>query len=429
MKKYEQYSDMLSRLYADDYPINSHVKSIVFQITEDCNLCCTYCFQINKGHQSMSFHVAKSYVDYIFANAPDDDFCISYKNTIGLVIEFVGGEPLLHTDLIYQIMDYITVKMVETNSPWFLRHRFSICSNGVNYFDENVQTLIKNYQNRLSMNITVDGYKEMHDKCRVFPDGSGSYELALKASLDCKNTYGYEGTKITISPENVYETSKAIISMIQLGFSWIFANCVYEEGWTNHHAKILYCQLKIVADYILENNLYDELFLSIFDDSHFKPQGIDENENWCGGTDKMFALDSVGKIFPCIRYMKSSLGSDAEPFYIGDVKNGIGYNPVTKARILNLKSITRRSQSTDECFNCPIAKGCGVCSAYNYQIFKTANKRATFICQMHKARACASAYFHLRADAKYELHITDDMALEIMNLKNFTEFKKLQKGR
>lgn len=143
----------------------------------------------------MSFHVAKSYVDYIFANAPDDDFCISYKNTIGLVIEFVGGEPLLHTDLIHQIMDYITAKMVETNSPWLSRHRFSICSNGVNYFDENVQTLIKNYQNRLSMNITVDGYKEMRDKCRVFPDGSGSYELALKASLDCKNTYGYEGTK------------------------------------------------------------------------------------------------------------------------------------------------------------------------------------------------------------------------------------------
>ena len=58
-----------------------------------------------------------------------------------------------------------------------------------------------------------------------------------------------------------------------------------------------------------------------------------------------------------------------------------------------LKCIDRRTQSTDECFYCPIAKGCSWCSAFNYQTFGTANKRATYICVMHKARALANAYY------------------------------------
>ena len=58
-----------------------------------------------------------------------------------------------------------------------------------------------------------------------------------------------------------------------------------------------------------------------------------------------------------------------------------------------LEQITRRSQSTDECYNCPIASGCSWCSAYNYEIYGTPNKRTTFICPMHKARVLANIYY------------------------------------
>ena len=33
------------------------------------------------------------------------------------------------------------------------------------------------------------------------------------------------------------------------------------------------------------------------------------------------------------------------------------------------------------------------CSAYNFQEFGTVDKRATYICVMHKARALANVYF------------------------------------
>ena len=68
-----------------------------------------------------------------------------------------------------------------------------------------------------------------------------------------------------------------------------------------------------------------------------------------------------------------------------------------------ISNITRRSQSTDECFYCPIAKGCSWCSAHNYEVFGTPNKRTTYICCMHKARALANVYYWNKIYSKYNI--------------------------
>lgn len=415
MKKYEQYCDTLSKLYCSQYKKDAEVKSLVFQVTDACQLRCTYCYQINKQEHYMDFNTAKKFIDYIFDNAHDPDFPINYENTIGLIIEFIGGEPLLAIDLMEKIMDYITQKMFDENSPWLTRHMFSISTNGIEYFDPKFQKLMKKYKDNFSVSVTVDGYKEMHDECRLFHSGEGSYDKAIAASLDAKRMHGQEATKITISPYNVDKVAKALIHMIELGYTYIFSNCVYEEGWEPQHATILYYQLKEIADYILEHNLYDELFMSIFDEEHCHPTPEDSLENWCGGTGKIFALHYSGDIYPCIRYMDSSLGDDQEPYIIGNVEKGLYYDKITCHRCKELKAVNRRTQSDDKCFYCPISQGCGLCSAYNYQYFGTVNKRATFICDTHKARALASAYLHLKAGLKdYTIDIPDEWALEII---------------
>ena len=78
---------------------------------------------------------------------------------------------------------------------------------------------------------------------------------------------------------------------------------------------------------------------------------------------------------------------------IGDVDTGIYKTAEAKQIKSEFDKITRQSQSTDECINCPIAQGCAWCSAYNYQKFGTANHRATFICPMHKAASLANVYY------------------------------------
>jgi len=37
----------------------------------------------------------------------------------------------------------------------------------------------------------------------------------------------------------------------------------------------------------------------------------------------MLAVDYKGEFFPCVRFIENSLGSDAEPFIIGDINTGI----------------------------------------------------------------------------------------------------------
>jgi radical SAM protein with 4Fe4S-binding SPASM domain len=80
----------------------------------------------------------------------------------------------------------------------------------------------------------------------------------------------------------------------------------------------------------------------------------------------MIAVDWKGDIYPCLRYMESSLGTEVPPLIIGNVYDGIMTKQCEQDCVHCLRSITRRSQSTDECFYCPIAEGCSWCSAFNY---------------------------------------------------------------
>jgi hypothetical protein len=70
---------------------------------------------------------------------------------------------------------------------------------------------------------------------------------------------------MTLSPENISFSANAIIDLIEKGFIDIWVNCMYEEGWTYKHATNLYYEFKKLANYIIEYNLYDKVFIRIFD--------------------------------------------------------------------------------------------------------------------------------------------------------------------
>ena len=309
---------------------------------------------------------------------------------------------------------------------------FSICSNGTLYHDPEVGRVLNKWKNRLSFSVTVDGNKELHDSCRIFPDGSPSYDLAVSAAKDWMNKGNYMGSKITIAPANVMHTYDAIVHMFELGYCEINANCVYEDGWKPIHATVLYNEMKRLADYILENNMdfENDYYCSLFEEEFFHPKLSSDLENWCGGNGVMLAVDPAGIIYPCLRYMESSLGNQQEPYSIGDVDHGICQTECDRCRVERLKKIDRRTQSTDECFNCPIAEGCSWCTAYNYQIFGTPDARATYICIMHKARALANAYFWNRyykknkINKRMKLYIPKEWALNIITEKEWNLLKR-----
>ena len=330
-------------------------------------------------------------------------------------------------------MDYFIKRMIETDHPWQYNWRMSISSNGVLYFEPKVQAFLKKWMNHLSFNISIDGNKQLHDSCRLFPDGSGSYDKAIAGVRHYIDVLGGRmGSKMTLAPANVAYTFEAVKGLIDQGYKEINLNCVFEKGWKEKDATTLYYQLKQLSDYILENDLEDDLYISMYEENFFRPKDKEDTQNWCGGNGSMISVDWKGDIYPCIRYMESSLGNQVEPIIIGNVNDGIMTNAKCRNCINTLKAVNRINQSTEECINCPIADGCAWCQAYNYQEFGDFHHRATYICIMHKARALANAYFwnlyywKHNEIFRFKIWLPDEECLKIIPQEELDLLKALQ---
>lgn len=427
---------VLNRSYGDS--INSFYhnakacRNITFQITDDCCLNCSYCYQIHKGHKKMTKKTAKEAVDLLFKMYDEnkEDAFIN-KNTHGIIIDFIGGEPLMNVPIMDFIVEYFIDKCVQVDHEWLLNFRISFATNGILYFEKNVQDFLKKYNQFISMTVSIDGPKEIHDACRVDYDGKGSFDRAYKAMKHYKENYNPfvdDNTKVTIAPENLENLNTIVDFFAQDGIEVILANPVYEAKWNQEHAKIYYKELIKLADKMLENN---KLYCSRFIEKSYCPQLTSENRNWCGGDGNMLAFDPDGVAYPCLRYMESSLGGAQPPLVVGNVKDGI-YNTPETIKIKNeLNCITRRSQSTDECFHCPIAVGCAWCSAWNYQETGSFNKRSTNICWMHRAEAIANVYYwnmkyiKENREKRFPFYLEQKYALEILSEDEYNDLLRL----
>lgn len=409
------FSDLFSECYNINWNIeNSRPLSTCFVVTENCNLACTYCYEKHKTSKVMDIQTAKKVIDQLLNGSADD--YLKTTDRPAIILEFIGGEPLLEIELISEIVEYFKQVSFEKNHPWAFNYMISISSNGVLYFEPQVQDFLKRNAGKVSLGISVDGDKELHDSCRIFHDGSGSYDLASKAAKDLLRQNPYAATKATLSPANINYLFQAIKSLREeIGYHFIHCNCVFEEGWTLEHAKIFYSQLIKLADYILDNDLYSEFQVSLFEENLGQPVVSDEadNKNWCGGNGEMLAIDCDGKFFSCLRFMKFSLCNQEEQ-PIGDMRNGFLFTPKQKEWCNSLKSITADTQSLEDCKKCSIKSGCAVCIGYNYDEFGDPNHRATYICIMHKARVCANAYYWNNLYKK--LHLNQEFICNTENI-------------
>lgn len=423
------------RNFSDEYALmypGKQCKTVTFIVTHQCNLRCSYCYQHNKGEQRMTLETAKRCVDLLFAeDVGGATGYISPRESDGIILDFIGGEPLLEIDLISETVDYFRKRAVELGHRWATRYMVSMSSNGMLYQDERVRRFLERNRGRVSIGITLDGDRETHDSCRRDCDGCGSWERAAAAFESVKREFGHDGTKFTVAPANVHRVFVACKDMIErFDLRQLHCNCVYEEGWTEELAGEFYRQLKALADWMIETGRYERTDLSIFDDTAGRSIPETESQNWCGGTGKMMAFDVDGTVLPCQRY--SQLSTPGRPLLrIGDVEHGIGVLAEDRANIELLNGITRQSQSSQECLHCPIASGCGWCSAYNYEVTGTPDKRVTYICPTHKARVLATGYYLNRvyrlegSKERYPLHCPREWAVPIVGEEEFERLEAL----
>ena len=407
-------------------------RTVTLQVTDACNLACTYCYQGNKGKHVMPFEIAKELIDKLLSG--EGGITRYLNNPPGIILEFIGGEPMLEVELIDKVVDYFRMRTIELDHPWATKYAISFSSNGTLYFDEAVQRFLKKNYGHTSYSVTVDGTKAVHDACRIFPDGKGSYDIAHAAAMDWYKGYDNEmSSKITLSPGNIKMYSDCMKQMVLDGYTTIHSNCVYEDVWTDEHASIAYWQMKEFIDWFHANGYDNEdVSFSYLAISTGRPMSPDDNKNNCGGTGLMLAMDYKGDLYPCLRYMESSIGTEVPPLIIGNVHDGIASKKCEKDCIHCLNGITRRSQSDDECFYCPVAAGCGWCSGLNYQTYGTADKRGKAICMMHKSRSLSCVYYwnsyikeHPGSFEPQDLFVYPEDAIKIVGKEEYEKLKEL----
>ena len=240
----------------------------------------------------------------------------------------------------------------------------------------------------MSCGITLDGTKEKHDMQRVFADGSGSYDAVFK-NIELYKKQFNRATKVTFSSDDLPLLKESIISLWDNGIVNVSANVVFEDVWKDGDEIIFEKQLKALADYVLDNKLYDKYICSFFDDTIGTYYSIDRLTETSCGAGKMMAFGSDGNIYPCIRYKGYSLNKKKE-WVIGTLDKGIDMEKVRPFMMA-----TYQLQSDEECLNCEVAVGCNFCQGFNYDEAETCTNfsRAKYICKMHKARVRANDYY------------------------------------
>ncbi len=358
-------------------------KTITFCVTEDCNLACKYCYMTGKNSfKKMTFETAKKVVDHLLSER--ETF-----NEKSVIWEFIGGEAFLEIELVDKITDYIKQQTFLLDHPWFNSYRLSFSSNGLLYGTPAVQKYIKKNKYHLSIGLSVDGNKMKHDLQRVKPDGSGSYEDVIKNVPLWLSQFPNSSSKATFSHDDIPYLKDSIISLWDNGIKTVAANVVFEDVWEKGDDIIMEQQLRELADYVLENKLWDEYSVRFFDPSVGNPlTEEDKNKNYCGAG-KMLAIDCDGNFYPCVRFYSISLNNRKE-ICVGNSNSGINQDKLRPFQALSLKS-----QSPLECVNCEVASGCAWCQGCNYDMADTDTiyQRAIYLCNIHKATVRANKYF------------------------------------
>ena len=363
-------------------------RTITFIVTENCQLRCRYCYVVGKNaHNRMSFDTAKTAVEFFLKQQFPEP---------AVVLEFIGGEPLLEIELIRNITDYFKRRAYELNHKWFSQYRLQMTTNGLAYSTPRVQAFIEDNRYHTNISLTIDGTPVKHNINRVFPDGSGSYDKVVANVPLWVSQFPESSTKVTISSDDLPYLSESVLHLWSLGIRNLNVSTVFEDVWLPTDPQRYEEQLVSLADHILKNDLYVDHRCSLFDRLVGKPHDYLDNRNFCGTGSKMTAIGPDGTLYPCIRFAPMSL-SQRKARSVGNIRTGLDHN-----RLRPFLSVDRLVQSPPKCRTCRVSTGCAWCIAGNYDNSATGTifERSTFHCGMHKARVRANDYFWKHLDQK-----------------------------
>ena len=378
--------------------------SVTLNTTEDCNLRCKYCYEVNKRKRTLDIEDAKSFIDHILRdddpgnvlNDIDPVFRNSYHN--GLVVDFIGGDSLMDVDFLDEIISYTLFKVMTTDTPnarsWRGKVKFSISTNGT-LFSPKARAFCEKYKEVLLIGVSIDGCPEIHDRNRIFSDGTGSMEKIIKSWPWFKKTFPVSATqtKSTANKDTIpflYESLKFLHE--ELGLTHINQNFIMEDmHLSEDDLALLDIEMKKCVDYVLDHR--HELYWSMLGKDQFAyahhSVGLDWTSTGHCGSGAMPALSVDGNIYPCLRWLPHTQVDKSE-FIVGNAKEGFNH----KENYLKVRQGAYRENCSkeDKCKTCEVESACAYCIGGCFSEFGEF-RRTTYICEVTKCLVKWSRYY------------------------------------
>ncbi len=358
-------------LAIEDRPI---VKALCLNIAHDCNLRCKYCFAGQGGYGQwrmlMPFDVARRGVDFLIAHSGPREHC---------ELDFFGGEPLLNWHVVQQTIDYVHTQEKKHHK----KIKMSLTTNGLLLDEAKVKYLTDNH---ISLILSLDGRKEMHDRMRPGVHGEGTYDRIVKNLQYCVQHRNGEEYYVrgTFTRYNLDFTTD-VIDMLDHGFDAVSMEPVVGEDTEEYSIKKEDLP-RVKAEYDRLAKLFIQreeegrpFFFFHFNMDLWKGPCLPKRLRGCGAGHEYLAVVPNGDIYPCHQFV------GREGYVLGNVYEGLK----------NMKMMhdfrANHVFSKPTCVDCWAKFFCsGGCHANNESFAGDIHKPYDITCEIQKKRVeCA----------------------------------------
>ena len=298
-------------------PAGFPLTTMVLNVTNKCNLACTYCYEYGEdkivdtqyGDQPkfMAEETAKESVEFLLEESRGQEVAH---------ITFFGGETLLNFPVLQDTVAYARRRAAEEGK----RIEFSLTTNATLLRPEIIEWLA---DNQIGVTISIDGPKEVQDGLRVFHNGKGSYDVIepkIKELLKRHKTRPI-GARVTLTQKNmdvlsIFQHLTEDMGFWEVGLAPVTTQDQRDYAITSDGKDKMLEQFEILAQEWLECALKDEHhgFSNVKDTLEEIHKGVSKAYG-CGAGLGLMGVATDGDVSLCHRFAGSpehTIGSISE---------------------------------------------------------------------------------------------------------------------
>ncbi len=287
------------------------VKSMCLMVAHDCNLRCGYCFagtgEYGGKRELMSREVGEAAVEYIIEHSRGRKHC---------EIDFFGGEPLVNLPVVRHVTEYVRRREKETGKVF----KLTLTTNGLSLHEE-----VRNWlnENHVSLVLSLDGRREIHDRMRPDAGGNGTYDRVLKnfkAMVESREGKDYY-LRGTYTKYNLDFTAD-VLSMADEGFDILSVEPVVAKdapyAIEEEDLPRVYEEYDRLTEAYLERyHAGKGFFFFHFNMDLSNGPCVAKRLSGCGAGHEYYAVAANGDLYPCHQFV------GREGYRLGSVFEGV----------------------------------------------------------------------------------------------------------